>query len=102
MARTPNSVRDHSRTLKCQKIAGADVALRAWTADEERLLSKAMRRWEKKVAKRKAREETHGKNEAKAEMHEHDIPWAKIAARVGTRTDIQCRRKWYCTACSPP
>lgn len=99
MGRTPGSVRDHSRTIhqtvgkmsshatyctntgyyglyvSCfptHRSAVSPAALGQWTSEEEAKLAELMQSYAGKDV----------------------IPWTVIAAGIGTRTPIQCRRKW--------
>ncbi|XP_065674613.1 cyclin-D-binding Myb-like transcription factor 1 isoform X3 [Hydra vulgaris] len=73
LGRSPGSVRDKARLLKCHKKRGK------WSEDELKHLSDIV----------------HAQtNTKKGESVTVGINWAKVAENIETRTEKQCRSKW--------
>jgi hypothetical protein len=87
MGRSSTQVRDHSRTVKysqgvehpfvCHSLIDEDRATGAWTQNEERIF------------------ETIMLSHIESKMSDSEFPWTQISTQLGTRTPMQCARKWY-------
>jgi hypothetical protein len=85
--RFPQGCKTVHERLTREAAEGGDVVLGAWGASEEAALLAGVRKYG-------VREEEEEEEEEGGDLRVTDIPWAAVAAHVGTRSAAQCSSKW--------